>query len=166
MTGPATTPKDWIDRGHCLCRAVTFTVTGPPIYTVICHCENCKRQGGSTLHCASIYPRQQYALAAGSERYITTYTDGATQSGQPLYRAFCSVCGSKVFAKTPLNEQIISIPAGVLSGRAGRDWTPSKEQFCAERCGWVPELGTLVADKDRFAKGPTGDAVRQVLAKL
>jgi hypothetical protein len=157
-------PKESIDNGHCLCRAVTFTVTGPPVYNVVCHCENCKRQGGSTLHCASIFPRKQYTLGAGCERYITTYTDRDTQSGRPLYRAFCSVCGSKVSAKTPLNEHIISVPAGVL-GRAGRDWAPSKEQFCADRCGWVPEFGAIVADRDRFAKGPIGDAVQRA-AKL
>jgi len=30
------------DSGRCLCGAVTFTVTGEPIYNVICHCVNCK----------------------------------------------------------------------------------------------------------------------------
>ena len=61
-----------------------------------------------------------------------------------------------MFAKTPLNEEIISVPAGVLE-RAGQEWTPIKEQFCDVRCQWVPEFGGVV--KDRFAKGPTGPSV-------
>jgi len=52
-----------------------------------------------------------------------------------------------------LNEDIISIPAGVL-GDAGRDWAPQKEQFCEVRCGWVPEFGGMV--KERYEKGPGG----------
>ena len=149
------------DLGHCLCGAITFTITGSPIYNVVCHCENCKRQGGSTIHCASIFLRKQYTLLSGSES-ITTYADHHTQSGQPLYRAFCKVCGSKVSAKTPLNEEIISIPAGVLEG-AGGGWTPSKEQFCEMRCEWVPEFGETVREK--FEKGPTGKSV-QGMTKL
>jgi len=62
-----------------------------------------------------------------------------------------------VYAKTPLNNDIISIPAGILE-HAGRDWTPSKEQFCDVRCEWVPEFGGRV--KDRFPKGPMGASVK------
>jgi hypothetical protein len=144
-----------VDNGHCLCGAIQFTITGPPIYSVVCHCENCRRQGGSTLHCASIYLKSQYTLLSGAD-HITTYTDTETQSGKPLHRAFCKVCGSKVSAKTPLNDQIISVPAGVLQD-AGGTWTPEKEQFCADRCTWVPEFGAAVGE--RYVRGPRGEQV-------
>ena len=119
-------------------------------------------------------------------RVITTYTDPATQSGKPLYRAFCSICGSKLWAKTPWNEEISSIPAGVLDcanhppphdeaqseakkatsseeksvGEKVASWRPHKEQFCEMRQGWVPEFGELIGR--RFVKGPGGEEVRRV----
>ncbi|KAK5061040.1 hypothetical protein LTR84_007581 [Exophiala bonariae] len=87
------------------------------------------------------------------------YTDRATQSGQPLYRAFCKICGSKISATTPLNEDIISVPAGILD-EAGLEWVPQKEQFCTSKAAWVPEFARdLVAQ--RFVKGPFGEEVRE-----
>ncbi len=202
------------DHGHCLCSAVKFTILGAPLYNVVCHCENCRRQGGSIFHCASIflrsvgcsptsvsqspyylysvtrskvfhrslkyplmgYLRKQYHLHTDLT-IITTYTDHATQSTKPLYRAFCSLCGSKVWARTPWNEDIISVPAGVLdsanqpppdtnkevNGRKGGNvgrreaWRPHKEQFCGMRQRWVPEFGDLIGS--RFVKGPDGEEV-------
>ncbi|OAP58558.1 hypothetical protein AYL99_07648 [Fonsecaea erecta] len=188
-------PTDKVDHGRCLCGAVTFTVVGEPIYNVVCHCENCRRHGGSTLHCASIFPkkvsslpphhpasfyynfsshythytsadhtiiRQQYTLHTGAES-ITTYEDRATQSGQPLSRAFCKICGSKVYSTTPLNKDIVSLPAGVLDGVVTQ-WAPHKEQFCDVRCDWVPELGDGI--KERFRKGPTGSKVDGLTSKV
>ena len=96
------------------------------------------------------------------------------------------MCGSKVWAKTPWNEEIISVPAGVLdsanqppeppegssqdersdAGRRGdprgetgkvEAWRPHKEQFCGMRQGWVPEFGELIGS--RFVKGPGGEDV-------
>ncbi|KEF53736.1 uncharacterized protein A1O9_10137 [Exophiala aquamarina CBS 119918] len=166
--------QDRGDSGRCLCSAVTFNVTGPPIYNVICHCVNCKgmwfrvnrrltlisnygrRQGGSMFHTASIFLKSQYTLHTGSES-ITIYDDHETQSGVSLRRGFCKVCGSKISALTPLNENIISVPAGILE-RAGLDWSPQKEQFCSFKARWIPEFGKdLVAQ--RFVKGPFGEEV-------
>lgn len=100
---------------------------------------------------------------------ITTYADTATESGKPLYRAFCSTCGSKIRATTPLSEAIVSIPAGILDD-AVATWTPHKEQFCRDRCAWVPEDVARVGDQEgmgwegkgveRFVLGPHGKGVR------
>lgn len=101
-------------------------------------------------------PIQQYTLQSGASS-LTTYTDHATQSGQPLHRAFCKICGSKISALTPLNEDIISVPAGILD-LAGLDWIPQKEQFCTSKAAWVPAFANdLVAQ--RFVRGPFGEEV-------
>jgi hypothetical protein len=49
-------------------------------------------------------------VRAADDRQVDT----TTVSTKPLYRGFCSRCGSKIHAKTPLNENIISVPAGLL----------------------------------------------------
>jgi len=107
------------------------------------------------------HPPQQYALLqplgdpdAPDLSNITVYADHATQSGLPLYRRFCAICGAKISALTPLNEAIISVPAGILPN-AGKEWKPHKEQFVKDKVGWVPELGDLV----KTVCGPGGEVV-------
>lgn len=115
---------------------------------------------------------KKYTLHSGSSS-ITTYNDTTTQSGQPLARSFCSICVSKLAARTPLNDDIISIPAGVLSSgnsglgriaksegadRRGVRWKPHKEQFCQEKAPWMADLGELVAD-ERYVRGPFSEKV-------
>jgi len=85
---------------------------------------------------------------------IGVYADHDTQSGKPLYRRFCTICGAKLSALTPLNEDIISVPAGILP-HAGKEWKPQKEQFVKDKVGWVPELGDLA----KSVKGPGSEAV-------
>jgi hypothetical protein len=97
---------------------------------------------------------QQYTLHTGAAD-VTTYVDRETQSGQPLTRAFCRVCGSKISATTPLNDAIVSVPAGVLES-AGKDWAPHKEQFCGDKVGWVPDFPGLA---ERYKRGPGGEVV-------
>lgn len=118
---------------------------------------------------------QQYTLHSGADS-IKTYQDPTTLSGKPLGRAFCSTCGSKLHALTPLREDIISIPAGLLAsahsgigaiakgtaveGQVWAQWKPSKEQFCQEKASWVPEFGVLNVE-ERYVKGTMGAKVGQ-----
>ncbi|KAK5945080.1 hypothetical protein PMZ80_002283 [Knufia obscura] len=147
--------------GRCLCGAVQFKVTGEPIYNVNAFLSF-RRTSGSTFHTASIYLKKQYTLlqppsedpAAQDLPNITVYPDYDTQSGKPLYRRFCATCGAKISALTPLNNEIISVPAGILPD-AGQEWKPQKEQFLKDKVGWVPELGDLV----QTVKGPGSEVV-------
>lgn len=145
------------------------------------------------MHCASIFPKavsrdhrditpldqfyspsppQQYTLHTGSDK-ISSYSDPTTNSGHPLHRHFCSVCGSKLHALTSLAESIISIPAGLLlSAHSGLgelakqegsnaktvQWKPHKEQYCQEKAGWVDEFG-VIDPKERYVLGTMGKRV-------
>lgn len=99
---------------------------------------------------------QQYTLHTGASN-ITIYNDPETQSGQALRRGFCKTCGSKISASTPLNNDIISVPAGILA-TAGLDWVPDKEQFCLDKAMWVPDFGDRIVQ--RFTRGPGGEEVK------
>lgn len=111
-------------------------------------------------HCCSL--SQQYTLlkpqsadpAAPDLPNITVYLDHDTQSGNPLHRRFCSICGAKISAMTPLYEEIISVPAGILPN-AGKEWKPHKEQFVKDKVEWVPQLGDLIQSH----RGPGGEAI-------
>ena len=96
---------------------------------------------------------QNFTLTSGADS-ITCYKDTSTDSGTPLMRNFCKICGSKVFSTTALNDNIISMPGGTLE-TAGQDWVPMKEQYCKYKAKWVPGFGNL----ERHVSGPSSETV-------
>jgi hypothetical protein len=56
---------------------------------------------------------------------------------------------------TPLNEDIISIPAGILP-QAGKEWKPHKGQFMQDKVDWVPVLGDLMQTLPGPGSEPVG----------
>lgn len=47
-------------EGGCLCRAVRYRIQdrNDLIYSVLCHCKNCRKASGSQVVCASIFPAE------------------------------------------------------------------------------------------------------------
>lgn len=73
--------------GHCLCGAVTITLTGTHKEIDVCHCEMCARWGG-----AMYAGLESDGFAVTGEDSISTY-----QSSEWAERAFCSKCGSNLW---------------------------------------------------------------------
>lgn len=114
--------------GSCLCQSIQYTLTGPsstPLYNTCCHCLNCRRWIGAAVYNASICPKEGFQITQGQDK-LKTFIDKNTDSGKPLSRAFCSECGSHLFAFTPLREDIVSIGAGTLDDFD--EWRPDVEQ--------------------------------------
>ncbi|ETN44892.1 uncharacterized protein HMPREF1541_09767 [Cyphellophora europaea CBS 101466] len=97
-----------------------------------------------------------------------------TVVGEPIYNVVCH-CENcrKLSALTPLNDDIVSIPAGILaSGNSGlgiiaqaegdrmiqKRWTPHKEQFCRDKAAWMGDLADHVG-QERFVRGPFSEKV-------
>ncbi|WP_073975295.1 GFA family protein [Erythrobacter donghaensis] len=73
--------------GHCLCGAVTITVTAMQAEVDICHCAMCGRWGGAFF--AGV--KGEGAEVTGEEA-ITVY-----RSSEWAERAFCGTCGSNLW---------------------------------------------------------------------
>ncbi|EME40126.1 hypothetical protein DOTSEDRAFT_137721 [Dothistroma septosporum NZE10] len=152
MTSP--TPKS----GQCLCGAIKYELSGPsatPYYNTICHCLNCRRATGSAFLAASICPRDGFRVTEGAE-HQKEYWDVATDSGTKLKRVFCSLCGSKLFAYTPLWDAIVSITAGTLDDFDS--WEPDTEQWCMHRASFLSNASTVSPDRtfEKAVKGIAG----------
>lgn len=87
-----------IHSGSCLCRAVTFSVSGPLDDVCICHCTMCRRQTGHFLASTNV------ALAAvaltGADR-VRWY-----RSSEVAERGFCPDCGTVLFWRRPGSDRI------------------------------------------------------------
>jgi hypothetical protein len=85
LTGPA--PLAEPVSGHCLCGAVTITVTAMQAEVDICHCAMCQRWGGAFY--AGV---KGEAAEVSGEDAITIY-----RSSPWAERAFCGTCGSNLW---------------------------------------------------------------------
>ena len=98
-------------KGTCLCRAVSFEVSGelahPPD---ACHCSQCRKHSGHLFASANV-PRE--ALTINGADSLTWF-----RSSAQVRRGFCSVCGSSLFWD-PLEQDFVSIAMGAFDGPTG-----------------------------------------------
>ena len=116
--------------GGCLCGAVRFEVTEPPLGASYCHCKRCQQRTGTA---ASV----QVRIVPGSLRVI---------AGEELLRAFepedgfpkvfCSGCGSALWSSRPDTKEPVGIRMGAFDSDPGV--RPAYRQFVAYAATWEP----------------------------
>ena len=115
--------------GGCLCGAVRFEVTSPPIASSYCHCTRCQRRtGGATSAQARLAPDSLRILSG--EDALGTF---APETGFP--KLFCSRCGSALFSRSP-DSTIWSVRLGAFDSDPGI--RPQWRQFVAYAAPWEP----------------------------
>ena len=76
--------------GGCLCGAVRYEVTQPPIVTYTCHCIACQRLTGSAFSSALIVAAEACCFAGAEPRSFQRPAD----SGRTVTRWVCAECGT------------------------------------------------------------------------
>lgn len=115
--------------GGCLCGAVRYTIEGDALMTAVCHCRNCQKQAGSAMSVLIGVRDEQLALTGT----LTTYQDTG-ESGGPVYRRFCGICGSPILSDLPSQPGLHFVKAGTLDDVSGIDpkmhfWTRSAQPW-------------------------------------
>jgi hypothetical protein len=109
--------------GHCLCGAVTITVTAMQVEVDVCHCAMCQRWGGTFY--AGV---KGEAAEVSGEDAVTTY-----RSSPWAERAFCSNCGSNLWYRfLPTGHR--SFLAGLFDLPAG--FGIERQIFVDEKPDW------------------------------
>lgn len=96
--------------GRCLCGGVAFQITGHLAPGSICHCGQCRRQGGHTWASTHI---PEAALVFTAKDTLTWY-----EATPGIRRGFCGRCGSFLFWN-PEDEDKISVSMGALDPPTG-----------------------------------------------
>ena len=113
--------------GGCLCGAVRYEVTEPPVAAGYCHCTRCQRRTGSAAACSA-------ALVPGSLRI--TSGEELIRSWDPpdgFSKAYCSACGGALWAT---NGESYAVRMGTFDDDPGV--RPSYHQFTAYAAVWEP----------------------------
>jgi hypothetical protein len=94
-------------KGSCLCRAVTFEVTGDLPGPDACHCSQCRKHSGHVFASTDV-PRAALTIH-GVER-VTWFP-----SSPKVRRGFCATCGSSLFWD-PVEKDWIGVAMGAFDG--------------------------------------------------
>ena len=121
--------------GRCLCGAVRFEVTEPPLHASYCHCTRCQRRTGTASSAqARIAPGS--LRITGGEDLVRAYEP---EDGSP--KVFCSACGSALWSI----DTATGAPGGVRMSAFDDDpgVKPSFRQYVAYAAAWelIPDDG-------------------------
>lgn len=95
--------------GGCLCGAVRYRASAPPVFQLFCHCRDCQKASGSASAPIAFFAEDQLAIE-GAVSYFTSLGS----SGKPIHRGFCPSCGSQLFGRLERVPGMMSIRAGTL----------------------------------------------------
>jgi hypothetical protein len=95
--------------GGCLCKAVRYTITAPPITTRVCWCRLCQYlgAGGGTVNVC--FPSDAVRVTGELRDY-----GSVADSGNSMHRRFCPSCGTPVFSAAESRPHLIFVRAGTL----------------------------------------------------
>jgi len=123
--------------GGCACGAIRFTAHGPPKRAGLCHCLTCRKAHASAFNPFVVYDRGVVEVRGDVRRWVST----------PGYaRAFCDVCGSRVFAENG-DELELSLGSFDQIGEV----SPQYESWTIRREPWLPPLVVPQHAKERIA---------------
>lgn len=74
--------------GHCRCGSVKMEANGDPVFSVYCHCDDCRRATGAPVLAAVAFMKSEINWI--SDEMLKRHTNGTA------HRLFCSNCGSPV----------------------------------------------------------------------
>lgn len=129
-------------RGGCLCGAIRYETTVPPLATLLCHCSNCRKQSGSAFSFNILMPIEAYSQTGETKVFLDS-----GDSGKHVARNFCADCGSPIYSHSEMIPQYVIIKAGTLDNP--ETLAPTREVYCDSALPWaIPIPGAK-----RVAKG-------------
>jgi hypothetical protein len=96
--------------GSCLCGRFHFTVAGSFGDVRYCHCTKCRRNSGTAFSANAKIDRSQWSLD-GPADLITEF-----EHNPGLFKAFCSICGSPLYARSAHDPDDIRARLGGFDG--------------------------------------------------
>jgi hypothetical protein len=117
-------------KGSCLCRNVRYEITGEIGDFGYCHCTSCRKASGSAHAANAPIERAQFHLVSGAD------TLREFESSPGKVRAFCSRCGSPLYALLAESPDLMRIRLGSLDTPLTK--TPQAHTWVSDKASWEP----------------------------
>jgi hypothetical protein len=129
-------------QGRCHCGRISYEAEIDPAEVSACHCTDCQMLTGSAYRVSVRAPAPTFRLLSGQPGlYVKT-----AESGSKRFHAFCSNCGTPVYACAIESPPTYSLRVGCLAQRA--ELRPRKQIWCKSAVPWSADL-TRVPKVDR-----------------
>ena len=126
-----TEQREYLIEGGCLCGAVRFEVTAPPLHAGYCHCTRCQRRTGGAASAQARIDGRRFRMLSGAE-----LVRGWKPPDAGFEKCFCGDCGAHVFSRSPDGSQM-SIRMGAFDSDPGI--RPSFRQFVKSATARTPD---------------------------
>lgn len=123
--------------GHCHCGQIRYEAQVDAAQVSICHCTDCQTLTGTAYRVSVPASVKNFVLLSGAPKiYIKT-----ADSGNKRAQAFCSNCGTPIYAADAHNPQTYGLRVGTLTQRAA---LPAKRQIWFHSAlPWVSDIRGL-----------------------
>jgi hypothetical protein len=122
--------------GRCGCGAVSYRMTGRPMFVNCCHCLDCQRQTGSAFVINALIEADRVQVSGE-----TAATRMPTDSGQPHDIHRCAACGTALWSEYGGRSEIRFMRVGTLNDPTAI--APDAHIFTRTKQPWV----SLPADR-------------------
>jgi hypothetical protein len=95
--------------GGCLCGAVRYTSTAPPVTTRVCWCRLCQYIGAGSGTVNTCFKTETFSVSGELQDYR-----GVADSGNVMHRRFCPTCGTHLFSEAEVRPHLVFVRAGTL----------------------------------------------------
>lgn len=136
-------------EGSCLCGHVRYRLTAEPGAFGYCHCTSCRKASGSAHAANAPVDRAAFELLQGQSS-IREF-----ESSPGKFRAFCSNCGSPLYAYLAATPDVLRIRLGTLDTPFTKQ--PQAHTWVSEKAPWEPITDAI----PRFETWATPDVLHQ-----
>jgi hypothetical protein len=95
--------------GGCLCGAVRYEITAPPVTARVCWCRRCQKIGGGSGTVNVTFPSESITVSGELSDF-----GSVADSGNEMYSRFCPKCGTPVFTGAKSRPHLLAVRAGTL----------------------------------------------------
>lgn len=96
--------------GGCMCGALRYDVSAPPLMIYNCHCTNCQKISGSAFNTSVIVTEASFRFTRGEPASVEWTSD----RGTTRYGLFCGACGSRIVNGGKPSTGVYSLRGGTL----------------------------------------------------
>jgi hypothetical protein len=117
--------------GGCACGAIRYACSASPLAMINCHCLDCQVARGGGFSPTVIVASESFQITSGKPKIY----EKEAESGNKARRAFCSDCGTPLFASSSGAAGYIGVLAGGLDDASW--FQPSAEMWVRSAQPWV-----------------------------
>lgn len=123
--------------GSCLCKKVSYEISGNLGIFQYCHCSRCRKFTGSAHAANLLVSPEQFKWLTGEE-YVGRFEPDDTKH---FATSFCKICGSSLpwLGKT---KKAVVVPAGTLDSDPGIK--PFQNIYWGSKASWYKDASELI----------------------